>query len=235
MHGKLSQLFNDAVHDGLILRSPTSRRTSPGTGKQRPYVATTEQVWALYDAMPPAARPAILLAAFAGLRLSEAVALRFSDVDFLGARICPAVQYPAEELKTEISKTPIPVPRELMDELNYNAVKFGSKTVVAQESGLPMAASTFDRLFSEVRETVPSLPKGFRFHDLRHYFASLLIHQGLDIKTVQMCMRHASAKTTLDTYGHIWPDKDESARDAVRSILDARADSLRTGTHPSQQ
>lgn len=50
------------------------------------------------------------------------------------------------------------------------------------------------------------LPDGFRFHDLRHYFASLLIASGADVKTVQARLRHASAKTTLGTYGHLWPD-----------------------------
>jgi integrase len=59
------------------------------------------------------------------------------------------------------------------------------------------------------------LPAGFRYHDLRHYFASLLIAQGADVKTVQARLRHASAKTTLDTYGHIWPDRDETTKAAV--------------------
>ena len=37
--------------DGVLGRSPTSRRTAPRTGRPRPYVATTEQIWALHDAM----------------------------------------------------------------------------------------------------------------------------------------------------------------------------------------
>ena len=69
-------------------------------------------------------------------------------------------------------------------------------------------------------------------HDLRHYFASLLIASGLDVKVVQIRLRHASAKTTLDVYGHMWPDKDESARAVVAAVFkdrdSARADSLRT-------
>lgn len=48
-HARLAQIVSDAVHDGIIPRSPCSRRTSPGQGKQLPYVATTEQLWALYD------------------------------------------------------------------------------------------------------------------------------------------------------------------------------------------
>jgi integrase len=63
-----------------------------------------------------------------------------------------------------------------------------------------------------VRSQVQGLPAGFRYHDLRHYFASLLIAHGADVKTVQARLRHASAKTTLDTCGHTWPDRDESTR-----------------------
>jgi integrase len=72
------------------------------------------------------------------------------------------------------------------------------------------------------------MPEGFRFHDLRHYLASLLIASGLDVQVVQARLRHASAMTTLDTYGHLWPDADESARTAVGLVLAARADSVRT-------
>jgi integrase len=54
-----------------------------------------------------------------------------------------------------------------------------------------------------------------------HYFASLLIADGADVKTVQARLRHASAKTTLDTYGHIWPERDESTRAAVDTVLSA--------------
>ncbi|MGI8949202.1 MAG: tyrosine-type recombinase/integrase [Ornithinimicrobium sp.] len=82
------------------------------------------------------------------------------------------------------------------------------------------------------RGKVPGLPEDFRFHDLRHYYASLLIASGLDVKVVQARLRHASAMTTLNTYGHLWPDADESARAAVSMAMAARADSLRTTGTP---
>lgn len=67
---------------------------------------------------------------------------------------------------------------------------------------------------------------------LRHYFASLLIAHGADVKAVQARLRHGSGKTTLDTYGHLWPDKDESTKAIVDGVIDARfdgaADSART-------
>ena len=57
----------------------------------------------------------------------------------------------------------------------------------------------------KARSEVKCLPTGFRYHDLRHYFASLLIASGGDVNTVQARLRHASAKTTLDTYGTSGP------------------------------
>ena len=45
---------------------------------------------------------------------------------------------------------------------------------------------------------------------------------GLDVKVVQARLRHASAKTTLDTYGHLWPDRDDSSRAAVAAIYRER-------------
>jgi integrase len=73
------------------------------------------------------------------------------------------------------------------------------------------------------RAKVDGLPEGFRYHDLRHYFASLLITSGADVKVVQKRLRHASAMTTLNTYGHMWPDADESTRVAIAGVLAARA------------
>lgn len=238
LHRRLSQLYADAVHDGIVPRSPVSRRTSPGAAKQRPYVATTEQVWALHHSLPEHFRPVVLLGAFAGLRVAEIAALRVEDVDFMRGVISPAIQYPDEPLKTDMSKTPIPIPHELALELNRVPAKWGSTTLVVGAFGRPVSPYSIEAAFRTAREAVAGLPDGFRIHDLRHYYASLLIAAGLDIKTVQARLRHASAKTTLDTYGHLWPDKDESARAAV-SVAFAdrsatRADSLRTDETSAQ-
>jgi integrase len=228
LHARLAQLMADAVHDGILARSPCSRRTSPGMGSQRPYVATTAQVWALYESVPEHLAPAVLLGAFVGLRTAEACGLRVADVDFLRAVVAPAVQWPGEPLKSETSRTPVPIPRELARELAEAVARWPGPTVVTDGLGGPASPWSIERAVRSARHTVPDLPSGFRFHDLRHYLASLLIGTGADVKVVQVRLRHASARTTLDTYGHLWPDADESARAAVGAVLAARADSLRT-------
>lgn len=63
------------------------------------------------------------------------------------------------------------------------------------------------------------LPAGATFHDLRHFYASLLIDRGCSVKTVQRRLGHQSATETLDTYGHLWPDSDDETRVAVDQVL----------------
>ena len=46
-----------------------------------------------------------------------------------------------------------------------------------------------------------------RFHDLRHTFASLLIEQGAHPKYIQEQMGHSSIQVTMDTYGHLFPNR----------------------------
>jgi integrase len=99
---------------------------------------------------------------------------------------------------------------------------------MVNELGRQLPPWALERAIRSARAKVDDLPAGFRFHDLRHYLASLLIAAGADVKVVQMRLRHASATTTLNTYAHMWPDADESTRAAVDKVLTARADSLRT-------
>jgi integrase len=232
LHNRLSQVMTDAVHDGLLTSNPCSRRTSPGGGKPRPYVATTEQVWQLYEAFEERYRLAVLLGAFAGLRVGEVCGLRRSDVAFEERELRPAVQYPAEPLKTEMSREAIPIPDELVG-LLPKPVEGEPATVLAHDSGEQVSTWAIERQIRAVRSKVAGLPEGFRFHDLRHYYASLLISKGADVKVVQHRLRHSSAKTTLDTYGHLWPDSEESTRAAIggvmRDMIKKAADPSRTG------
>ncbi len=228
LHNRLAQIMGDAVHDGILARSPCSRRTSPGAGAQRPYVATTAQMWALHDEMPEQLRTAVLLAALAGLRCAEACGLRVADVDFMRGIVHPLVQYPAEELKSEMSRTPVPIPQSLALRLAGQVRDWPGQTLLTGRNGGQLPTWALERAVRTARVKVTGLPEDFRYQDLRHYFASLLIASGCDVKTVQARLRHASAKTTLDTYGHLWPDRDESTRAVVDAVLQDHADPMRT-------
>ena len=64
----------------------------------------------------------------------------------------------------------------------------------------------------------------FRFHDIRHTFASLLLGQGESLHYVKEQMGHASIQTTVDVYGHLEPG---SNRNAVNKLDDPEGPSLR--------
>jgi integrase len=53
-----------------------------------------------------------------------------------------------------------------------------------------------------------------RFHDLRHTFASLLVHQGAHPKYISEQLGHASVQITMDRYSHLFDQSygDESAK-----------------------
>jgi integrase len=92
--------------------------------------------------------------------------------------------------------------------LSASLQRYGTDRMVTNGHGKPFPPWGIERAMRKALDGLDGLPEGFSFHDLRHYLASLLIASGSDIKTVQARMRHASARTTLDIYGHLWPDAD---------------------------
>ena len=84
--------------------------------------------------------------------------------------------------------------------------------------GRPLRRSTIGEMWHRATAKA-GLPETATFHDLRHFYASLLISRGCSVKAVQKRLGHQSAMETLDTYGHLWPDSDDETRDAVDQVL----------------
>jgi len=118
--------------------------------------------------MPEYLRAAVLLGAFAGLRVAESCGLPVADVDFMRCVVYPRVQYPAEELKTEISMTPVPVPRSLALELAAHVQQRPGETLLTNPRGGQLEPWRLERAIRTARGKVDGLPAGFRYHDLRH-------------------------------------------------------------------
>jgi integrase len=74
--------------------------------------------------------------------------------------------------------------------------------VFTNERSGPIRHASFAVTFERAQKAA-KLPPGTTPHDLRDYYASLLIRQGLSVKAVQLRLGHASATTTLDRYARL--------------------------------
>jgi integrase len=62
------------------------------------------------------------------------------------------------------------------------------------------------------------LPK-FRFHDLRHTCATLLLEQGVNANVVQELLGHSDIAMTLGIYGHVLPTMQQGAEAVMDTLL----------------
>src|ERR1035438_10009040 len=84
--------------------------------------------------------------------------------------------------------------------------------------GKRMDPAYFDEFVFRRIAAKAGLP-GVRFHDLRHFFASMLIAQGESAKYVCDQMGHSSIQVTFDTYGHLFPNSRETAAKKLQQAM----------------
>lgn len=180
----------------------------------------------------------ILVAAFTGLRASELRGLRWHDVDRGHGEL--SVHQRADRYrvigppKTKQSRRRIPLAADVVKALNkwFLACPKGEHDLVfpTGDAGIEHHTSAERRLEGLMRKanvvTKDGKPK-YAWHAFRHFFASWLIndkaHGGrqMSVKTAQTLLGHASARETLDRYGHMFPHGDDRAEldVALRVVL----------------
>jgi len=92
----------------------------------------------------------------------------------------------------------------------------------------PLDPDSFDSLFAKIKESAGL--KEIRFHDLRHFFASLLISQGFSAKYICDQLGHSSIQMTFDTYGHLFPrTREEALAKLEKAIRKGRKEAIASG------
>jgi integrase len=125
-------------------------------------------------------------------------------------------QVVAEELAQHLEAFPV-IEVEIDDETNpRKPVRRNAKLVFLSASGSPVNRLAWSRLWTPAVARA-GLPLGTGFHALRHYYATVLIHGGASVKTVQLALGHTQPTITLNTYLGHWPD----AVDTTRSLIDS--------------
>jgi integrase len=146
--------------------------------------------------------PMVLVALNTGMRRGECFGLEERDVDFKKSEIV---------IRGGISKSGksriIPMTEEC---LSVARTWLGQKTPDSSSSCLvfpsPITGNRFNNINSAWRGAIAaSNIKNFRFHDLRHTFASKLVMKGADLYVVKELLGHSSIETT-QRYVHLAPE-----------------------------
>lgn len=219
-------VFRAAIRDDLIVIDPTEKVTLPRQRKREAAMTlpSPTDVGALLAAADIRFRAFVAVCAFAGLRLGEAAALQFGDVDFLRRQLHVRRQVQRGgggrvdvRLPKYNSERSVPLPDELLSILaaHVELGHVGEWLFAGAEDDPPHQNTVGHRWRVTARAAGVS---GFRLHDLRHFYASGLIAAGCDVVTVQRALGHASASTTLTTYSHLWPSAEDRTRAAASSL-----------------
>ena len=148
----------------------------------------------------------VRVAAYAGLRRGELVALRWRDVDFTRRKLVVrrAVSGEVETTSTKSRRArEVPLADQAagaLDRLSQRAdFTSADDYVFANRLGRRLDGSALRRRVERAREAVGLRP--LRFHDLRHTYGSLLVAGGVDLASVKAAMGH-SRITTTERYLH---------------------------------
>jgi integrase len=213
----------------LIFRRGQKSRILPMTGDGNPVAFVTQSSKSSYKAIivsPDQAfrmmlelkdpyRTLVFLVAVTGLRISEALGLKWGDLDYerqmIHLRRVWVGNDVIDNLKTDGSAAPVPLGELLADALRgwhqqtpyakpedwiFPSFKLKGKSPM---SGSIMAA---DKIRPAALKIGIRLEPGqrFGFHNFRHSLATFLVSRGKDVKTIQGLLRHAKVTTTLDLY-----------------------------------
>jgi integrase len=160
--------------------------------------------WLAYDAYTDHVTPLVLLAVNTGLRRGELLKLRWSDLE-LQRRI---LTVRGEGAKTGQTRH-VPLNSEAVQVMKaWRPIAFEPERWVfgGAEASKPLVA--IKKGWAAVLKA--GKVKGFRFHDLRHTFASKLVMAGVDLNTVRELLGHKSIAMTL-RYAHLAPEHKAAA------------------------
>lgn len=184
---------------------------------------------------------AIVIGAGLGLRQSEAAGLTVDRVDFLRRSVTIDRQWQQAtgsaagaftSPKTEASTRIVPADQWVLDHLAAHIQQhgLGADGVLLHRNGVPFDSAKFGYELRAARRRA-RLPESITFHDLRHFFASALIHAGCNVKQVQAALGHKSTEVTLDICGHLWPGEEDRVRDAIGRLLANRLCAMRQASN----
>ncbi len=220
----LRRVLQAAVEKERLLANPCNRVRPPKVTTRKMTVLDWDQCLTVAVSIGERYRALIYLALDSGMRWSEIVGLRRSQVDLLRRKVRVTEQLVELSDRTRLRKEPkttagvrsITISKLTASVLAAHLETFGradaDSLVFTTAAGTPISHSSFQTHHFE--SALKAAGVEARFHDLRHTSVALAIAAGAHPKAIQMRMGHSSITVTLDRYGHLFPELDEAIADA---------------------
>lgn len=157
---------------------------------------------------------------YTGLRVGEALALTWSDIDleknqlYVDKTLDSRTRLPTPP-KTKGSEGYVPYP-VFIKEMLANIKKESAEKFHGFNDSYYVFGGVSPYHYSHYRQKFIKVFTDLRIHDLRHSFATYLINKSVDIYLVKELMRHDDIKQTANTYGHLYVERKQE----VMSVFD---------------
>jgi integrase len=244
----LSAILAAAVDDGLIGRNPCRAGSvkPPRVTRRKVVPWTAAQVAAVQSGLPGRYRAMVDAGAGLGLRQGETIGLPLDAVDFL--RHTVRVRQQIRLIRNQLVLAPpkgrrerdVPLPESVSLALAAHLAERPARPVTlpwlepggkprtetlifTTVRGLAIHRNTFNTdAWRPARETAGlANTRDNGMHALRHYYASVLLAGGVDIRALSEYLGHHDPGFTLRIYAHLMPGADDRARQAVELALGA--------------
>lgn len=239
-----SSVMDHAVKDGIIVNNPipnveVNKNLAATFAKNKlsdnQFFSYDEAMLFLNRAKDHELYELFYVTLFFGLRREEVLGLKWSAIDFNGQRM--KINHTVTKgisinrtntTKTESSNREYPLSDEqinmfkkLKQQENRNRKLFkndyyDSDYVFKHVDGSLYYPDYPTKAFGKIIKSTPELPQDITFHGLRKSCVSILVHEGLDVKSIQKWVGHADINTTLKIYAIV---KDQTAKKEVSEAM----------------
>lgn len=205
-------MYNKAIEWGKTTDNPVRKVKLFKENNKRLRFLEKEEIIKLLDACVPYLKPIVIVALHTGMRKSEILTLKWQNINFQHDVIYLLETKNGERREVIMNET----------------VKKALIAVPKHPNSPYVFCHTNGKLYYNVRKCFDAALKkcdimDFKFHDLRHTFASQLVMAGIDLKTVQELLGHKSIEMTM-RYSHLSPLHKKKAVE----ILAGRIDTYKT-------
>ena len=242
-HANIRKALQRAVNMELILSNPADKIEKPKAEKYVGKFYTREELQKLFTALKGTTiEIPVLLASYYGLRRSEVLGLKWDAIDFESksiiirhtvsqTKINSRLQIIAKDkTKNKSSYRSLPLIPEIEEILldvkkNQSEDKKSFKNeyknkegyICVNTDGSILKPDYVSHKFHEILKE--NNLRSVRFHDLRHSCASLLLHNNIQMKDIQMWLGHSSYNTTADLYAHVDITSKDNSANVISNVL----------------